>query len=429
MKSLRCLNCGIICENFLCNACAKPEVLDKIFNDIRYYRPETCENPYLAEYASTLTEKYAERDIIPSILELYDFDVSEFYYCQYYRMRRDDRFEEAAIAYLEKHDMMSRRSQIVLCDLIESYIPNDFVKPKKWCDYVAGTENLCCELYAAAAKYYAMIGEYDSADDMTTKAANRCDGEHTENLLFSTPENMLARLEKQKADTIRYRTKKPYWPVTEERRRAVAMFYEEKGIKYPRIENKPPKTPENAFAPVKECFEENLNDYCTFWCSEAFSVSTVKCIYQIGAVKVRDNTVFDSFEAFIRPWDANNQAKKVTAKAANVPIETLESADDVDLVMPRFFEFVGDDVLVSTGALGNQAKLISRAARYAGMTEIKNEFFDILDMAADISSDFDLANNTREYLLSALSLAEGHTSLEKAMVNMKLFEALLHYGE
>lgn len=86
-------------------------------------------------------------------------------------------------------------------------------------------------------------------------------------------------------------------------------------------------------------------------------------------------------------------------------------------------------MLVSTGALGNQAKLISRAARYAGMKEIKNEFYDILDLAANTSAEFDLANNTREYLLTHFSIAEGKSALEKAQINKQLYDALKNYGE
>ena len=97
--------------------------------------------------------------------------------------------------------------------------------------------------------------------------------------------------------------------------------------------------------------------------------------------------------------------------------------------MSKFFEFVGDDVLISTGALGNQAKLISRAARYAGMREIKNEFYDLLDLAVDTDSEFDLANNTREYLLAHFSIAEGKSALEKAQINKQLYDALKNYGE
>ena len=225
---MKCLNCGCTSENYLCAACTNEAVLDKIFKEIRFYKPDTCENPYLLEFASGLTEKYAEREIIPDILKLFRPEISEFYACQYYRMRRDDRFENAAVTYLNEHDLTEIRTQNVLYDLIDSYIPNDFIKPKQWCELVAETDDLCCELYAVAAKYFAMIGEYDLADSVTDKAVELCEDVARRKLIFYSPENMKIRLAKQKEDTKRYRTKKPYWPATEERRRAVAMFYDEK---------------------------------------------------------------------------------------------------------------------------------------------------------------------------------------------------------
>ena len=69
------------------------------------------------------------------------------------------------------------------------------------------------------------------------------------------------------------------------------------------------------------------------------------------------------------------------------------------------------------------------AARYAGMSEIKNKLYDLLDLAADTSAEFDLANNTREYLLSHFSIAEGKTALEKARINKQLYDALKSCGE
>lgn len=423
---MKCLNCGCTSEKYLCKECTAEDVLDKIFKDIRFYNPETCDNPYLKEYTSTLTEKYAERDIIPAILDLFAFEISEFYYCQYYRMRRDACFEDAAVAYLNTHELDNIRTQNVLYDLIESYIPNDFIKPKKWCELIAESESLCCELYAVAAKYFAMIGEYELADTVADKGLLLCKSEEQRTFLFYSPENMIMRLEKQKEDTNRYRTKKPYWPTTEDRRRAVAMFYDEKGIKYPRIESRPDKIKESEFAPIRECLDDDLTDFCTFWCDDTFSLSAAKSIYRIAAVKVRDGVITEEFQELIRPWDGVAD-RNDAARKAGVELSVIESAEDVDLVMPKFFAFVDDDVLVSTGALGNQAKLISRAARYAGMREIKNEFYDLLDLAAGTDSVFDLANNTREYLLAHFSIAEGKSALEKAQINKQLYDALRNY--
>lgn len=427
---MKCLNCGCIIGHYLCDACLTPEILEKTFDEIRAFDPETCENPQLLEFAATCTEKYEERKIIPDILARFDFEVAEYFYCQYYRMTRDDRFEEAALAYLYKYDIREIRSQRILYALLDTYIPDDFIKSQRWCENIAVTAGLCCDLYLTAAKFYGMIAEYDLADQLLDQVERICmeSNDHSHLLLLS-PEGAMIRVERQRADVLRYRTKKPYWPTTEARRRAVAMFYDAKGIKYPRIEVKPKKVSENEFAPMKECFDDELTDYCAFWCSEAFGLSAAKDIYQIAAVRIRSGEVVDAFESYIRPWDGGINTQKAAAKEAGVPLEVIAGADDVDLVMPKFFAFVANDVLVSTGALGKQAKLISRAARYAGMKEISNEFFDLLDLAADTSADFDLANNTREYLLTHFSIDEGKSALEKATLNKQLFDALINYGD
>lgn len=423
---MKCLNCGQETNLYLCEKCQTLPILDKVFNDIRFYRPDTCTNLFLAEYVATLTDKYEERNCIPEILDYFDFEISEYYYCQYYKMRRDPRFESAAESYLAVHPWEEMMSQRTMYDLLEYYLREDFVKPRRWCDWVKTEDNLCCELYADAAQYYAMIGEYDAADAVTNKAWEYCSDPAYTQFLFYSRENMFARLKRQREDTLRYRAKKPYWPTTEKRRRAVAMFYDEKGISYPRITSKPTKIPENEFAPVLECFDQP-ETYCTFWCAEAFCVSASKPIYQIAAVKVEAGKIVDSFQSYVRPWDSS-VSRKAAAKEAGVPLSIIEGAEDVDQVMLNFFAFVGDAVLVSTGALGNQAKLISRAARYSGMKAIPNEFYDLLDLAAETDSKFDLANNNREFLLQYFGIAEGTDSLGKASANIALYEDLKKYG-
>ena len=423
---MKCLNCGCTSDHYLCAACASTDVLDKVFNEVLFFKPETCENPYLIECVSGFTENYTVNDIVLDILDLFDIETSEFYYCRYYRKQKDARFENAAITYLNTHDLADIRTQMVLNDLIESYIPNDFDKPKKWCEHIAESDSFCCELYAIAAKYFAMIGEYDLADTVTDKGVNLCNDPNRRILLFSSPENMILRLKDQKENTNRYRTKKPYWPNTEERRRAVARFYDEKGIKYPQIECRPKKIKESEFAPISECFEDDLTDYCAFWCEDVKSLSAVRGICQIAAVKVRNGEITEKFQELIRPWDGI-ASKRFAAKKLGVELSVIENAEGVDQIMKKFFAFAGDDVLVATEALGNQAKLISRAARYTGMKKIKNEFFDLLDLAADVSADFDLANNSRKYLLGYFSFKEGKNALEKAQINKQLYDVLKRY--
>ncbi len=423
----KCLNCGKYNDYFLCESCREEQILSNIYGQIRSYDPKNCENTYLIEYASTLTEKYQERDIIPEILSLFPFAVAEYYYCMYYVMRRDDRFEEAAIAYLSSHDDKEEKSHRILYSLLKSYIRNDYIKPQKWCEYILDRDYLPCDLYPLAAEYYGMIGEYDRAELLLKRAKSLCCSGNECRFLYSSAEKMTTKIEKQLEDIHRYRTKKPYWPATEERRRAVAMFYDEKGIKYPRIESKPIKVPENEFLPISPCYDDVLEDYCAFWCADVSHMGITKCVYQIAAVKVRGGIITDTFQSFIRPWDGE-ASRKYASKKAGVALDVIESADDVDIVTKRFFDFVGTDVLSSTGALGNQAKLLARMSRYSGMNRIANELYDILDLASDTSpKEFDLQNNTREYLIGHFHLSDGNDALEKANINKQLIDKLVAY--
>ena len=422
---MKCINCGRTCEHYLCDACATVEVLDKLILQLYYYQPDKCENPNLAEFVSSLPEDCAPGSVIPAILAQLDSAITEYAYCLYYKFSKDERYEAATIAYLQTHDFLERYSQNLLYGLIHSYIPKEFIKPQQWCEKIAETEGLFCELYAIAAKYFAMIGEYGLADSLTEHALELCNNAHAGTFLFSSPEMMRVSLTTQKEDTNRYRTKKPYWPRNENAQKEIANFYNERGISYSLSSGtrKSNKIKESDFAPAVEYTGGNLSDYCAFWCAEAFSLSSHKGIYQIAALKVRNGVITEEFQEFVRPWD-NVLSRKTAAKEAGVDISVIEHADAVAVVMPKFFAFVGDDVLISTDALGNQFKLLSRAARYAGMSEIKNAICDLLDVAADVSPDLDGVNNTREYLLAHFAIAEGKNALEKAKANRQLYDCL-----
>ena len=54
---MKCLNCGCASEHFLCKQCETIETLEKLFSEIRFYKPDACTNPHLRAYFSGLSEK------------------------------------------------------------------------------------------------------------------------------------------------------------------------------------------------------------------------------------------------------------------------------------------------------------------------------------------------------------------------------------
>lgn len=425
---MKCFNCGKETNAYLCPECRTEEILDKLIPQMLSYKADLCEFPHLAEYVATLTEEREVRKCTPEILAAIPTELAEYYCCLYYRYEEKDHLESAIENYLSKHDWIEEKSQNLVGYLINYYLPNNFVKPGAWCDWISKTEGIYCELYGIAAKYFAMIGEYDLSDQMVEKGL-ACDS-----FLYSDKIKMQKTLEKQKIDTERYRTKDPYWPQRkpgesneslEARCRSVAMFYDEKGIPHKRIESKPQKVEEDAFIQPKECFDLP-ESYCAFWCMPAFSAVSAKPIYQIAAVKVDRGNITDEFQSFIRPWDGGEAVRKSAAKEAGVALSVIEGAEDVDQVMVKFFDFVGDVVLASAGALGDQKKLLCRAARYSGMKSLPNKLYDLLDLAGETDSKFDFKN--RAELLEMLGIAEGADALGKAKANVELCNALKNYG-
>ncbi len=428
---MRCLNCGRESEGLLCPACQTVESLAGVFDALIYFNPEKCENPHIIDYAATLPEGISLRDVIPQLLALFPVKVVEYFACLYAKVIRNPQFEEMALAYLSAHDLAEENSQRILQKLLEHYLRNDFIKPRKWCDLVRERNLAGAELITLVIQNYSMTGEYALAEEMIQTAQDACrKGEAHFLYGIEDQERMdgrMKQLEKLKDDNERYRTVKPYWPSTEERRRAVALLYDEKGISYPRIESRPQKVAEYDFKPLVEYDGTPPDSYCAFWCAAGFSVVAAKCIYEIAAVKVRSGNIQGCFQSYVRVWDGI-AARKAAAKDGGISLEALEGADDVDIVMKHFFEFVGNDVLVSTDALGEQGKLISRAARYAGMEKIKNPFLDLLDLAEDTLSDLDLAKVSREYLLKQFNIPERTNALSKAHANQHLYQKLLTMG-
>ena len=412
-----CLNCGKEAEQYLCNDCRKESVLESIWKQF-YTKIDHCENEYIKAFAASFEEPYAYRNCVPEIIGLFDGEIAEYYWCRYYYCVKDPIFEEFALKYIDSHDRTEAKTQIIINLLLLHYGNNDFIKPAKWCEWIRNTEGLSKNLYYNAAVYYARIGDYDFASTLVDIAKKQCDDDN---------EKFMMDLDKLIIDIERYRIKKPYWPATEERRRAIAMFYDERGISYPRIESKPKTIFENEFEPIKECYELP-KEYCSFWCAGVSVTESVRAIYQIAAIKIRNGEAVDEFQQYIRPFDGE-AARIKAAKMAGVNIEVLESAEDVDQVMKKFFDFVGDDTLVSTQALGEQKKYIVRVARYSGMKAIENSLLDILDLAEDTAETFSNENYSRKYLLKFFNLKEGVDALSKARLNVEIIKCLENYHE
>lgn len=425
---MKCFNCGNETSEYICDNCIQEETLNNIFEQLLLTKSDNCNNPYILEYASNLESFKDIRNCIPTILDKFEKTINEYYYCRYYKRTFNKSYEEKAINYLNTHKGFDIKKQNILYELLNYYLREDYEKPQKWCDIIANNFELCIELYDISSKHLSMIGEYEVAENLIKTGMRNLDKK--ELYLFSNKDNMEKSFTETTRLIERYKSGKPYWPATEERRKQIKRIYEEKGIEIPTSskhisthnrENRRVKASD--FISNNDWYDDIPSDYISFYCKGIYSTKTIITMYEIGAVKVSNGLITEKFSTIICPWE-DTKTKIGAANELGITVNELENADNIETALKRFFDFAGGKLLVSTEGLGVQKSILTRAMRYAFYKELINPIGDILDYAANKDSRFDFENNTREYLINYFNLKEEKDSLSKAISNYKIIEEL-----
>ena len=420
---MKCLNCGRETEQYVCAECQKEDIWSNVLWAVYFYDEEKCENEHIKAYMNTFEDIETAKGSILEILRSLSKEDQEYYYCKYAKYANSEDFEQVTVNYLNSHKEWNVRKQLILKLLLGWYGIDDLITPEKWYEVIERTIGLYADIYYMAADYRAKVGDYDLSEKLLKKVLKMCN-DGTCNEFFGDRDKLKSSVEKTKGLLERYRSGKPYWPVTEERRKMIMQIYDKKGISYDAKPPAPRKVKESDFQMPTEYVGNALSDYCAFWCSECFSVVSSQDIYEIAAVKIRKNKKVDVFCSYIKPWKTGETAKKSAAKEAGLTLEELNAQKSVHVVMKEFFDFVGTDVLVSTDAMGKQLSLLTRAARYSKYTSIPNKLLDILYYAEDNCDKYRKISLNRQMLLSDLKMVEGKNALEKATINYKLYQKI-----
>ena len=138
-------------------------------------------------------------------------------------------------------------------------------------------------------------------------------------------------------------------------------------------------------------------------------------IIQIGVVKVRNNEIVDEFETLINPlrpipWRASNINHITDKMVKDAPL--IEEMED------KFFEFIGEDVLIGHNISFDLKFLNNELSR-----EIKNESFDTRFLARKVLNPvggYSLANLAKEYYLTE----NLHRAVADCITTKELYELI-----
>ncbi len=105
-------------------------------------------------------------------------------------------------------------------------------------------------------------------------------------------------------------------------------------------------------------------------------------IIEIGAVMIKNAEIINRFDEFVNPGE--HISDEIT-NLTSITDEMVEDADPIELVLKRFFDFIGDRLLIAHNASFDTG-FIRAAARECGM-KFENPFLDTLTLSRFLNTD------------------------------------------
>jgi len=143
-------------------------------------------------------------------------------------------------------------------------------------------------------------------------------------------------------------------------------------------------------------------------------------ITEFGAIKIKNGEVIDTFECFVNP---EKPIPYEVIKVTHITDDMVRDAETIKQVLPKFLEFIGDDVLVAHNA-NFDIGFIRHFAELQGY-KLDNTYIDTLSLARDMFPDY------KKYKLGVIADNLGirvdvaHRALDDVKTLVKVFEVML----
>ena len=143
-------------------------------------------------------------------------------------------------------------------------------------------------------------------------------------------------------------------------------------------------------------------------------------ITEFGAIKIKNGEIIDTFECFVNP---EKPIPYEVIKVTHITDDMVRDAETIDQVLPKFLEFIGDDVLVAHNA-NFDIGFIRHFAQLQGY-KLNNTYIDTLSLSRDMFPDY------KKHKLGIIAANLGirvdvaHRALDDVKTLVKVFEVMI----
>ena len=164
---------------------------------------------------------------------------------------------------------------------------------------------------------------------------------------------------------------------------------------------------------------KNLDEYCVLDIETTGLQFRTEKITEIGAIKIKDGQVADTFECFVNP--ERHISEEIT-NITGITDSMVADSETIEQVLPKFLEFIEDSTLVAHNA-DFDIGFIRYNAEVLGL-ELKNDYIDTLTLSRQLFPEFTkhklgiVAENL------GIKVENAHRALDDVKTLVKVFEKM-----
>ena len=142
-------------------------------------------------------------------------------------------------------------------------------------------------------------------------------------------------------------------------------------------------------------------------------------IIEIGAVKVKDGKIIDTFESFVKCTQIRKQISEITG----IWVEDTKDAPKLEDVLKKFLLFLGDDIFIAHD-IKFDYNYIDASLKQVGLYGLRNRGICSIDLAQRFITSYRYGLSYLNEFLNLYKDASHHRALSDAITTAELFKLI-----